>query len=206
VTHRGSRLHHGVTTTLARVRTTWVLAAVCGLLALLLGLPFAGGTAPGAVDAAAAAAVAHLGPGAARLLVLPTEPYVVLALAVVAVVLCLRRGRRAEAALALAGPLLAILLNSWVLKPLYDRWKNGTLVYPSGHTVSLVAVLTVLVLITRRACVVVLGALALLAAAAGLVGMGYHYLTDVAGGTLFAIAVVLVTWPAPRPVPAPSTG
>jgi membrane-associated phospholipid phosphatase len=183
-----------------------VLAAVCGLLALLLGLPFAGGTTPGAFDTAAATAVAHLGPGAARVLVLPTEPSVVLALGVLAVVLCWRAGRRFEAGLAIAGPLLAILLTSWLLKPGYDRWKNGTLVYPSGHTVSLVAVLTVLVLVTRRAYVVVLAALALLAAAAGLVGMGYHYLTDVVGGTLFAIAVVLVTWSAPRPAPAPSTG
>ncbi|WP_442875971.1 phosphatase PAP2 family protein [Amycolatopsis sp. NBC_01488] len=181
-------------------------AAVCGLLAVLLGLPFAGGTAPGAVDRAADAAVAHLSPGVVRVLVLPTEPYVVIVLAVVAVVLCLRAGRRLEAGLALAAPLLAILLNSFLVKPLYDRWKNDTLVYPSGHTVSLVSVLTVLVLVTRRAFVVVLSALALLAATAGLVGMGYHYLTDVAGGTLFAVAVVLLTWSVPRPAPAPSTG
>ncbi|WUV13378.1 hypothetical protein OG738_41960 [Amycolatopsis sp. NBC_01488] len=184
----------------------WVPAAVCGLLAVLLGLPFAGGTAPGAVDRAADAAVAHLSPGVVRVLVLPTEPYVVIVLAVVAVVLCLRAGRRLEAGLALAAPLLAILLNSFLVKPLYDRWKNDTLVYPSGHTVSLVSVLTVLVLVTRRAFVVVLSALALLAATAGLVGMGYHYLTDVAGGTLFAVAVVLLTWSVPRPAPAPSTG
>lgn len=184
----------------------WVAAAVCGLLALLLGLPFAGGTAPGAVDAQAAAAVARLGPAAARILVLPTEPYVVVVLAALAVFLCLRAGRRLEAVLALAGPLLAILLNTWLLKPVYDRWKNDTLVYPSGHTVGLVSVLTVLVLVTRRTYVVVLSALALLAAAAGLVGMGYHYLTDVVGGTLFAVAVVLVTWSVPRRVPAPSTG
>ncbi|MFG1645740.1 phosphatase PAP2 family protein [Amycolatopsis sp. NPDC049252] len=183
-----------------------MLAAVCGLLALLLGLPFAGDTTPGAVDSAAAAAVARLGPGAARVLVLPTEPYVVFALGVTAVFLCLRAGRRVEAVLALAGPLLAILLNTWLLKPVYDRWKNDTLVYPSGHTVGLVSVLTVLVLVTRRAWVAVLSALALLAAAAGLVGMGYHYLTDVVGGTLFAVAVVLVTWSVPRRVPAPSTG
>jgi membrane-associated phospholipid phosphatase len=188
------------------VRTIWLPAAVCGLFALLLGLPFAGGTAPGEVDAAAAAAAAHLGPTAAGLLVLPTEPYVVLPLAALAVFLCLRAGRRLEAGLALAGPLLAILLTSFLLKPLYDRWKNGTLVYPSGHTVSLVAVLTVLVLVTRRAFVVVLSAVALLAATAGLVGMGYHYLTDVVGGTLFAVAVVLVTWSVPRPVRELSTG
>jgi len=138
--------------------------------------------------------------------VLPTEPYVVFTLAAVAVFLCLRAGRRLEAALALGGPLLAILLNTWLLKPVYDRWKNDTLVYPSGHTVGLVAVLTVLVLVTRKTYVVVLSALALLAAAAGLVGMGYHYLTDVVGGTLFAVAVVLVTWSVPRRVPVPSTG
>ncbi|MFJ1764491.1 phosphatase PAP2 family protein [Amycolatopsis sp. NPDC088138] len=181
-------------------------AAVCGLLALLLGLPFAGGTTPGALDSAAAAAVAHLGPGAAQVLVLTTEPYVVVTLGVVAIFLCLRAGRRLEAALAVAGPVLAILLNTWLLKPVYDRWKNDTLVYPSGHTVGLVSVLTVLVLVTRRTYVVVLSALALLAAAAGLVGMGYHYLTDVVGGTLFAVAVVLVTWSVPRRVPVPSTG
>jgi membrane-associated phospholipid phosphatase len=188
------------------VRTIRVPAAVCGLLALLLGLPFAGGTAPGSVDRAAAGAVAHLSPGVLRVLVFPTEPYVVLALGLFAVALCLRAGRRVDAGLALAAPLLAILLTSWLLKPLYDRWKNNILVYPSGHTVSLVAVLTVLVLVTRRTIVVVLGALALVAATAGLIGLGYHYLTDVAGGTLFAVAVVLLTWSVPRPVPAPSTG
>ncbi|MEU7783725.1 phosphatase PAP2 family protein [Amycolatopsis sp. NPDC049159] len=188
------------------MRTIRVAAAVCGLLALLLGLPFAGGTGPGTVDRAAAAAVAHLSPGVVGALVLPTEPYVVLALGVLAVVLCLRAGQRREAALALAIPVLAILLTGWLLKPLYDRWKNDTLVYPSGHTVSLVAVLTVLVLVTRKAVVVVLSALALLAATAGLVGMGYHYLTDVVGGTLFAVSVVLFSWPAPRRVPVPSGG
>jgi membrane-associated phospholipid phosphatase len=184
----------------------WVPAAVCGLLAVLLGLPFAGGTAPGAVDATVAGWTAHLSPGVLRALVFPTEPYVVLALGLLAVFRCLRAGRRADAVLALAAPLLAILLTGLLLKPLYDRWKNDTLVYPSGHTVSLVAVLTVLVLVTRRVLVAVLGALALLAAAAGLVGLGYHYLTDVVGGTLFAVAVVLLTWSVPRPEPARSTG
>nr|WP_240490603.1 phosphatase PAP2 family protein [Amycolatopsis vancoresmycina] len=182
------------------------IAAVCGLFALLLGLPFAGGTTPGALDDAAARAVAPLSPGVLRALVFPTEPCVVVALALLAVVLCLRAGRRREAALAVAVPVLAILLTAFLLKPLYDRWKNGTLVYPSGHTVSLVAVLTVLVLVTRRVVVAVLAAVALLAAAAGLVGLGYHYLTDVAGGTLWAVAVVLVSWPARRHGPARSAG
>ncbi|WP_285483623.1 phosphatase PAP2 family protein [Amycolatopsis sp. NBRC 101858] len=184
----------------------WVPAAACGLVAVLLGLPFAGGSTPGAVDATVAGWIADLSPGVLRALVLPTEPSVVIALGVLSVVLCLRAGRRVDAAFALGAPLLAILLTSWLLKPLYDRWKNDTLVYPSGHTVSLVAVLTVLVLVTRKAYVVVLSALALLAATVGLVGMGYHYLTDVVGGTLFAVAVVLLTWPERRPEPARSAG
>ncbi|EOD69542.1 phosphatase PAP2 family protein [Amycolatopsis vancoresmycina] len=203
VTHRRRPAGRGGPATLARVRT---IAAVCGLFALLLGLPFAGGTTPGALDDAAARAVAPLSPGVLRALVFPTEPCVVVALALLAVVLCLRAGRRREAALAVAVPVLAILLTAFLLKPLYDRWKNGTLVYPSGHTVSLVAVLTVLVLVTRRVVVAVLAAVALLAAAAGLVGLGYHYLTDVAGGTLWAVAVVLVSWPARRHGPARSAG
>lgn len=181
-------------------------AAVCGLLAVLLGLPFAGGSTPGAADAVVAGWTAHLSPGVLRALLLPTEPYVVITLGVLAVVLCLRAGRKVEAVLALAAPLLAVLLTGLLLKPLYDRWKNDTLVYPSGHTVSLVAVLTVLVLVTRKTFVVMLSAVALLAATAGLVGMGYHYVTDVAGGTLFAVAVVLLSWPAPRRVPARSGG
>ncbi len=181
-------------------------AAVCGLLALLLGLPFAGGTTPGALDRSADAAVARLSPGVLRALVFPTEPAVVVALGLLAVFLCLRAGRKADAGLALGAPLLAVLLTGLLLKPLYDRWKNDTLVYPSGHTVSLVAVLTVLVLVTRRVFVAVLGGLALLAATAGLVGLGYHYLTDVVGGTLFAVAVVLLTWSVPRPEPARSAG
>ena len=172
VAHRRCPPRPGGAITLAGVRTIRVPAVVCGLLALLLGLPFAGGTAPGAVDSAFAAAVAHLSPGVLRALVVPTEPYVVIPLGLLAVALCLRAGQRKEAVLALAAPILALLLTGLLLKPLYDRWKNGTLVYPSGHTVSLVAVLTVLVLVTRRVVVAVLSAVALLAAAAGLAGMG----------------------------------
>ncbi|SFW89118.1 PAP2 superfamily protein [Amycolatopsis australiensis] len=179
---------------------------ICGLLALLLGLPFAGGTSAGPLDAAVAGWTAHLSPGLLRVLVFPTEPYVVAVLALLAVGLCLRGRRRADAVLAVAAPVAAVLLTGLLLKPLYGRWKNGTLVYPSGHTVGLVAVLTVLVLVTRKAVVAILAALALAAAAAGLVGLGYHYLTDVAGGTLFAVAVVLLSWSVLRRAPAPSAG
>jgi membrane-associated phospholipid phosphatase len=105
--------------------------------------------------------------------------------------------------------------NTWVLKPLFDRQNDGYLVYPSGHTVSLVSTLAVLVLLARpgvaRWIVVAVGAVLLIAAGTGMIGLGYHYFTDVVGGTFFAVAVVCAMRFAtsrlsPRPSPAPSSG
>ena len=153
--------------------------------------------------------------GLLRLLVLPTEAYVLIPVALLAAILCLLGRRRLEAALTVTGPLVAIAANTWVLKPLFGRWKNTYLAYPSGHTVALVAVLTVLVLLARpgvaTAVISIVGAVVLGAVTIGMIGLGYHYLTDVAGGTLFAVAAVcgtwaLLTWAARRRAPVPSDG
>ncbi|WP_410654795.1 phosphatase PAP2 family protein [Amycolatopsis sp. lyj-112] len=151
-----------------------------------------------------------------NLLVLPTEAYVLIPVALLAAGLCLLSHHRLEAIVTVAGPLIAILANTWVLKPLFDRWKNTWLAYPSGHTVALVAVLTVLVLLARpgvaTAVIAMVGAVVLGSVTIGMIGLGYHYLTDVVGGTLFAIATVLATgtllrwWAARRRAPAPSDG
>ena len=190
----------------ALVKSTLPLAAMCALLALGLGIPFAGERTPSTLDTAAADAAAHLGPGLLDVLVLPTEPYVLLPALALAVLYCLKTRRRTDAARVIGGPAIAVALTTWVLKPLYDRWKNDTLVYPSGHTVSLVATLTVLVLLTRKLIALVIADVVVLAAATGLVGLGYHYLTDVIGGALFGAAVALLTWSVPRRAPAPSAG
>jgi len=188
------------------VKATLPLSAVCALLALALGIPFTGTRTPTALDTAAADAVANLSPGLLDVLVLPTEPYVLLPALALAVLYCLRKGRHTDAARVAAAPAIAIVLTEWVLKPAYDRWKNDTLVYPSGHTVSLVATLTVLVLLTRKLITLVIADVLVLAAATGMVGLGYHYLTDVIGGALFGAAVALLTWSVPRRAPAPSAG
>jgi membrane-associated phospholipid phosphatase len=97
-----------------------------------------------------------------------------------------------DALFSLLGPAIAVAANTWLLKPLFDRWKGDTLVYPSGHTVSLVATLVVIFVLARaRTVVAAVGAVLLIGATIGMIGLGYHYLTDIIGGTLFAVAAVL---------------
>lgn len=189
-------------------RILTVVAVACALATLVLGLVFAGGRSPSALDSAAASDVSGLGHGLLDALVLPTEPYVLLPAIAVIAGICLYRRRRGDALLAVAGPAVAVALNTWVLKPLFDRWKDGTLVYPSGHTVSLVTVLVVLVLFARwKAAAIVLGVVLLGCATVGMIGLGYHYLTDIAGGTFFATAVVTgLRAVTPRRAPVPSDG
>jgi len=189
-------------------RILTVVAVACALATLVLGLVFAGGRSPSALDSAAASDVSGLGHGLLDALVLPTEPYVLLPAIAVIAGICLYRRRRGDALLAVAGPAVAVALNTWVLKPLFDRWKDGTLVYPSGHTVSLVTVLVVLVLFARwKAAAIMLGVVLLGCATVGMIGLGYHYLTDIAGGTFFATAVVTgLRAVTPRRAPVPSDG
>ncbi|MEV7554450.1 phosphatase PAP2 family protein [Amycolatopsis sp. NPDC089917] len=194
-----------------------LVAVTCAVIMVVLGV-LVSGEGPAGPDELAAKWVERTfgsANGLLRLLVLPTEAYVLIPVAAIAVALCLAGRRRLEAALTVLGPLIAIFANSWVLKPLFDRWKTTYLAYPSGHTVALVAVLTVLVLLARpgvaTAVISVVGAVVLVGVTIGMIGLGYHYLTDVVGGTLFAIAAVCATWAllsraARRREPVPSDG
>ncbi len=97
--------------------------------------------------------------------------------------------------LAVTGPALAVAVNTWVLKPAFGRYYDDHLAYPSGHTVSLVATVTVVALsvsTTRtRVLTVVVGVVLTGCAAVGMAGLGYHYVTDVVGGAATAVAVTL---------------
>nr|WP_245959892.1 phosphatase PAP2 family protein [Prauserella flavalba] len=173
-----------------------LLAAACAVFTLVLGLPFAGERSPGAFDAAVERGVeSAFGHGLLTAFVLPSEfPVVLTALAVLAAVAAVR-GRWGLVALVVAAPTVAISVNTWMLKPAFGRYYDDHLAYPSGHTVSLVTVLTLLALLAapgaRRLAAVVVGALLTALAGTGMVGLGYHYLTDVAGGAAFAVAVTL---------------
>ena len=102
------------------------------------------------------------------------------------------------AALAVCAPLLCVLVTEVLAKPLIDRRHEGYLSYPSGHTVTSVAALTVLLLAVSagwsapRKVVAVLGWVVLVViVAAGLVAMNYHYPTDTIGGIGVALGVTL---------------
>lgn len=125
----------------------------------------------------------------------PSTSAVLLPLAIVAAIYFGFERRWAPMALLLIAPIIAVAINSAVLKPLFDRHLAGHLVYPSGHTVSLVAVMTVFALAARTAivetAVVVIAAVLLFGAAVGMIGLGYHHLTDILGGVGTGIAVVV---------------
>lgn len=171
-----------------------IIAVCCALVVVALGLVFGGDHGSSAVDDAARSVVDGWPRWVLRVLVLPTEPYVLVPVLAVVAGWCVRADRRWDAVFAVAAPVVAVVLNTWVLKPLFDRWKNDTLVYPSGHTVSMVATVAVVcVLVGGRAGMVIaaVGALLLVGVTLGMMGLGYHYVTDVAGGTAFAVFVVL---------------
>lgn len=173
-----------------------VIAVAGALLTLLIGLPYAGEHAAGALDAAITGALIDIvGPGElAWLLVTPSEPQVLLPVGTLVVAVCLAQRRWRGAVLAAVAPLLAVALNTWALKPAFDRMSEGNLVYPSGHTVSIVAVCAMVVLLARpgvaRWVAAVAGGLTSLAVGVGLVVLGFHYPTDVLGGATFALTVV----------------
>ncbi|WP_414944306.1 phosphatase PAP2 family protein [Amycolatopsis sp. cmx-11-32] len=175
-----------------------LVATTCAVLMVVLGLLVSGEGLSGPDALADEWVRRSFDTDLLRLLVLPTEAYVLIPVAVLAAALRLLGRRKPEAALAIVGPLIAIFANTWVLKPLFGRWKNTWLAYPSGHTVALVAVLTVLVLLARPGVATVVislvGAVVLGGVTIGMIGLGYHYLTDVVGGTFFAVAVVCATW------------
>ncbi|QJY47038.1 phosphatase PAP2 family protein [Pseudonocardia broussonetiae] len=191
-------------------------AALCALVLLGLGLAVLGGTAPWAVDRAAAAATAGLTASSYDLLLavdLVGEPVVAVGLAVLIALACLLCGRARLAAVApLALALTAVAVAS--LKPLIGRTIHGpeNLAYPSGHTATAAVLALVLLLLLvdlvrpgrlAAAALVVTGTVV----AAGVmavaqVALSAHYATDTLGGLCLAVVTVTVTVRLVAAVPA----
>jgi membrane-associated phospholipid phosphatase len=188
----------------ARFRVPALALAVLGLAEMLvLGVHFAGQHTPDPFDASVAStAYRFIGERSAlaHILVSPSDGPVVYA--VIAIVFCFGVFARSwtVAALAVLGPAIATILNEILLKPAFGRtFPRGGLSYPSGHTVSSVATLTVALLVvlallhTRRGRIIAWAVYAVLVVVLtiGLVAMRYHYLTDIVGGYGMALGTVL---------------
>ncbi len=177
----------------------WGAIIVCMAVTALLPLSFSPRGGPDAADQAIGGWVhssCNRVPGIYRILVTPSDSAVVIgALAIGVIALAWRRRWCAAGFLAL-GPELAVEVNEALLKPLWHRHLHDYLAYPSGHTFQFAAVATGFVLVagTKRIRLIELALIALLlpAVAIGMVGLGYHYPTDVFGGVCAAVASVLL--------------
>jgi hypothetical protein len=131
-----------------------------------------------------------VGPSAYWLLIFTDWWFLVPVLAACLVVALYRRRWRL-AVVILACPLVAISIV-WVLKPLFDREKGGTLAYPSGHTTQMVTIMGMVVLIAGGRLWAVL--VAVIASLLGMFGLActYHFLTDTIGAAMFATAMVCI--------------
>lgn len=179
------------------------MAGIAAVIALVLGVWPPAALERGVGDGTHQHAVLEL-------LVLPTEPYVLIPLIALIAGLSALQRRWRDAVLCVVATTLPVALNTWVLKPLFDHRLQDWLAYPSGHTVSLVATLTVLVLLARqgiaRAVMAVVAVGVTVATGIGLVALGYHYPVDVVGGACFAVAAVLTLSLATRRGRARSAG
>jgi membrane-associated phospholipid phosphatase len=185
-----------------RLRRPAVFVALgCWVLAALLGAWYAGDHQPGRFDNAVADVV-HGVVGEqgmfARFLTGPTHPIVVYPVIALVIGIAVFQRWWERAVLAVAAPGVCVVLTELLFKPLVDRTDNGVLSYPSGHTVSAVAALTVAALVVSvdwpaayRVAIMGLLLVVSFVLAVGLVGMDYHYATDTVGGFLVALGVTL---------------
>jgi membrane-associated phospholipid phosphatase len=125
----------------------------------------------------------------ARYLLFFSDPRVlaVLVAGTLVVALCQRRWRLAVVAVMSAAAALGLIR---LLKPLFGRQSDGAPAYPSGHTVTMVVVMGILVLVAGAAVWSVLVTVAY--CALGMIGQGvsYHYFTDTVGALLLGTAIV----------------
>jgi membrane-associated phospholipid phosphatase len=183
------------------------LLAACVVVALALGIFYAGHTHAGRLDTSVDAwAQSGLGREQALVHLLAWlgdfGPVTVLTAALV--LACAAARRWQGAVLAAVGIPLASALTELVFKPLTDRTLHGALSYPSGHATGMFALAAVSVvllaspgrprLVPGVRLVLALGALLVAAAVPlAMVSLGFHYFTDTIGGAGVGTATVLLT-------------
>ncbi|HEY2203726.1 MAG TPA: phosphatase PAP2 family protein [Pseudonocardia sp.] len=179
-----------------------VLVPLCVLGTAALGWWYGGTREAGRLDTVLGAPLTALAAGREDafwpLADLGSPPALLLALVVLAV--SVGRGRWPRLALAMGGPLLAVVLAEFVLKPLVGRTHDGGLSLPSGHTTSITSLAWVFVVLfvaggpPRPAWLRVLltgvAGAAVVAVGGSMVALERHYATDTLAGALLGTAVV----------------
>lgn len=124
---------------------------------------------------------------------LKSLPYLVAGSILAALVVVGRDRLRALACL--VGPLAAVLVAEWFLKPVIARRYAEVLTYPSGTTTAVAGVVTAwAVAVPRqiRAVVVVVGAFLVGLECIAVVGLQWHYPTDALAGAALGAGIVLL--------------
>ena len=196
-----------------------VLLAGCAVLVAVFGLVFARQNTADRFDHVVDSPVIAWFAGHHALalwLAFPGSMFPAVVLTTALTIGCLLTGRRRGALLAILAVPVAAVITDWLLKPLVHRTYIGQVVYPSGHTatiVALAAAVTVLLLAPPRpempswlrTLILAVAYLTALAVVVGVIAVRFHYFTDtVAGaavgvGTVCGLALVLDLIPAVRP-------
>ena len=182
----------------------WVLVA-CAVIVAGLGALFANQTSADAFDRAVDAPFINVFHGhhyAAFLLGRPGSERPALIMVVAIVIGCLLAGRLSGALLAALGLVVSEGITEEILKPLVNRTYLGSLVYPSGHMTAiaaLAATLTVLLLLppqpararVLRYIVLAAAYILVIVVPIGLLGLRWHYFTDLVGGAALSVGTVI---------------
>jgi membrane-associated phospholipid phosphatase len=123
------------------------------------------------------------------------SPFVVMAAAGAGCLATLRRNWPRAVAL-LVGPVAAVVVSDWVMKPVVDRTYADVVSFPSGTVTAVAAVATVAVLATPdpwRSLVAALGGTVTVLEAMSVVALRWHYPTDALAGLAVGVGVVLLS-------------
>jgi len=179
-----------------RARTELTAAGLLLLAVVVGGLYFMARPGPTLLDRwtfAAIRPVYHSG-----LLVALTRigsPFVVVAAAVAGFLATLRRNRPRAVAL-LVGPVLAVAVSDWVMKPVVGRTFADVVSFPSGTVTVVAAIAAVALLATPdpwRSVVAAVGGTVTVLECVAVVALRWHYPTDAAAGLALGVSVVLLT-------------
>jgi len=122
------------------------------------------------------------------------SPFVVVAAAAAGFLATIRRNRPRALAL-LVGPVLAVGVSDWVIKPVVHRTYADVVSFPSGTVTAVAAVATVALLATPdpwRSIVAALGGTVTVLEVMSVVALRWHYPTDALAGLAVGVGVVLM--------------